>query len=389
MVTFFAIVIPLLKIGLLILGELWRQSSDPRRVKIARRSIVFVQLISKWACPDMIAYILLQYLVKTLDHPSQDPTKPGTLNGLFELDAGFTCYTLFCLGSTISSLGVVLPGTDYPTPKAAKATKVESRVLGLSLSMLTAAFAACLGVGLSYSCMSLRLDFQPLIDNGRISKEMVPILIDKYHLQDLAHADVTIPRCIGKVVNEITNTFEFNGILAVVMMALFVIGFAVLGMVVILLTAVQFNLGDERWRPTLRLAKKLKKIAMLDVTILGICVVVASGTVYKSEGLILSIQPGILGLIGAQVSYEITYWLVTWWCTRRGQQVPPQIVIKDFDAEKASRNAEVVQSVVPETAENAATAECDLEKAPEKGAGISPSGTMPEAEYTVSCTTHL
>ena len=52
-------------------------------------------MISKWACPDMIAYIFLLYLVRHLNRPP--------INGLFTLDIGFACYTLFCWGSTISS----------------------------------------------------------------------------------------------------------------------------------------------------------------------------------------------------------------------------------------------------------------------------------------------
>ncbi|CAJ1392198.1 unnamed protein product, partial [Effrenium voratum] len=55
----YAMVVPALKIGFLILAELWRESPDPRQVLFAKRSIQVVQMISKWACPDMFAYILL------------------------------------------------------------------------------------------------------------------------------------------------------------------------------------------------------------------------------------------------------------------------------------------------------------------------------------------
>lgn len=259
---------------------------------------------------------------------------------------GLHATPFFCWGSTISSLGVVLPGADDNVPKTAQAPKGQRRVFRFSLlTLLSAAFVTCFGVGLSYSCMSLRLDFQPLIDNGKISKEMVPILVDTYHLPDLAHADVTIPRCIERIVQDILSKFEFNGVLAVIMMAMFVIGFAILGMGAVLLSAVQFHLESERWCRTLRLAKQLKKLAMLDVTILGVCVVVASGSVYKSEGLILALQPGILGLIGAQISYEITYLLVTCWCQR-----DPPVKKVEHDLEKADPSTEVVDSVVPGTA---------------------------------------
>jgi len=209
--------------------------------------------------------------------------------------------------------------------------------------------------------MSLRLDFQPLIDNKKITKGMIPMLIDTYHLPDLAMADVTIPRCIGKLVEGTMNNFEFNGILAVIMMALFVIGFTVLGMIAIVLSFAQFHLGNEQWCCTLRLAEKLKKMAMLDVTILGVCVVVASGTVYKSEGMILSLQPGILGLIGAQVSYETTCWLVKCWCTPWCQEVPPAMKI-EVDLEIASPSSKAIESVVPGPTEAANSVAPNLEK---------------------------
>lgn len=187
------------------------------------------------------------------------------------------------------------------------------------------------------------------------------MLIDVYHLPDLARADVTIPRCIEKLVKGIMDKFEFNAMLAVIMMALFVIGFAILGMIAIVLSFVQFHQGNEQWCRTLRLAEKLKKMAMLDVTILGICVVVASGTVYKSQGLILSLQPGILGLIGAHVSYETTYWLVNCWCTSRCQEVPPAMNI-EVDPEKASPSTEAFESVMPGPTEASNSVVPNLEK---------------------------
>lgn len=71
MVAIFALVVPLVKIVLLVLGEFWRCSKDPRRIQVARMCIRFVQIISKWACPDIIAYIFL-FLSSSSFEPAAD-----------------------------------------------------------------------------------------------------------------------------------------------------------------------------------------------------------------------------------------------------------------------------------------------------------------------------
>ncbi|OLQ10422.1 hypothetical protein AK812_SmicGene5869 [Symbiodinium microadriaticum] len=59
LVVIYAMVIPSVKLIALIVAEIWRDSEDPRQVQKSKRFIQVVQFISKWACPDMFAYILL------------------------------------------------------------------------------------------------------------------------------------------------------------------------------------------------------------------------------------------------------------------------------------------------------------------------------------------
>jgi len=82
--------------------------------------IGFVQQISKWACPDMFAYILLTYLVRSLNHPP-------TLQGLMQLDLGFTCFSIFCVGSTVSSLGIRRPAEPPRKEGASPRRQLGSR----------------------------------------------------------------------------------------------------------------------------------------------------------------------------------------------------------------------------------------------------------------------
>mmetsp|Transcript_52993 Transcript_52993/g.134430 ORF Transcript_52993/g.134430 Transcript_52993/m.134430 type:complete len:148 (-) Transcript_52993:152-595(-) len=78
--------------------------------------ILAVQMISKWASPDMFAYMLLMYLVGGLDHPP-------TLKGVGQLDLGFRSFALFCIFSTVASLGIQAP--ELPTSETAPAVTSE------------------------------------------------------------------------------------------------------------------------------------------------------------------------------------------------------------------------------------------------------------------------
>jgi len=309
LVALLAIGIPVVKMALLICGEYYRNSEDPKKVMFARSSIRFVQAISKWACPDMIAYILLLYLIRSLNHPT-------TLNGLFKLDVGFTCYTLFCFGSTVSCMGVSLPALPESQEATSPILSISRKISTPLLITLVSAFIACLTVGLYFPCMALRLDIQVLIDNGSITQDMVPFLVDTLHLPDLAKADVTIPNCIRMLAEHQKDAFDANAILALITLAVFVVGFTVLDMIALVVAAYQSLSGSARRVEdaprcsAMAVSRKLKKLGMLDVTILGIIIVVASGTVYKKQGLILAFQPGLLGLMGAEVLHYAMYFLV-------------------------------------------------------------------------------
>lgn len=122
----------------------------------------------------MVAYIFLFYLVKHLD---QDP-----INGYFSLDIGFTCYTLFCWGSTISSLGVhPPPDRRGREPSAPKTFGVRGTIV--LMLIFEAIFLLCFVLGLSWRlassealldsfhfsprpCLKLRLEAKILEQHG-------------------------------------------------------------------------------------------------------------------------------------------------------------------------------------------------------------------------------
>merc|ERR1719382_2393597 len=106
LVVTYAMILPAMKLILLLGGELYRFSPHAGEIAFSRGCIRFVQVISKWACPDMFAYILMMYLIRGLD----DNT--SVLESDAQLDIGFMLFSVFCIGSTVSSLAVKLPGED-------------------------------------------------------------------------------------------------------------------------------------------------------------------------------------------------------------------------------------------------------------------------------------
>eukprot|EP00913_Durusdinium_trenchii_P017773 g16700.t1 len=189
MVAIFAIVVPSLKMILLILGEIWRCSEDRSKVASARMYIRFVQIISKWACPDIIAYIFLYYL-----------------------DLGFTCYTLFCWGSTISSLGVHLPvldegmtaSTDTARPWALR--RLGSRGTAAAMLVIQTAFVVCFVLGMTWSCLGLRLESKILEQNGLPQWQIDAMR--NLHVAEHAKADVTIFQCVEMLMEAQSESFD-------------------------------------------------------------------------------------------------------------------------------------------------------------------------------------
>merc|ERR1719188_2972291 len=102
-VVLFAVVVPAMKLVALIAADILRRGSPTvRRLTWARWCLQTVQIVSKWASPDMFAYIFLLYLMRMLN-------KPPFLGGEAVLDKGSTCFVLFCVFSTVATLGIELP----------------------------------------------------------------------------------------------------------------------------------------------------------------------------------------------------------------------------------------------------------------------------------------
>ncbi|CAK9076839.1 unnamed protein product [Durusdinium trenchii] len=298
LIVLYAVVVPILKLLLLALGEAFRYSSARGCVMISRTCILVVQSISKWACPDMFAYILLVHLVRLLDNGSLILTAA-------KLDIGFSCFSVFCVCSTISSLGIRLP--ELPN-SSARTPWCSPSMLRRVTTVLCVAFVILFGVGLFLPCMALRIDERQLYPpNGSVPYSAKP-LVESLAIPELLKADISIFSCTSWLLREIGG--EANSLFA----------FAMFGFCVIVLTAADvLLLALSAWRlgevegpcRFYSWAKMVRKLAMLDVSIMGVYVITFCMGIYKKQGIVVSTREGLPVLIAAEVMHTLIYWLVS------------------------------------------------------------------------------
>lgn len=345
MVAFYAVVVPAIKLASLIGAEVLRLRS-PRCVHAARWLIITVQMISKWASPDMFAYVLLMYLMCALDHPPMIGSKS-------ELDVGFTCFALYCVFSTIASLGIEAPDepaecvrspnditcrddngalaeTTAGPPLAnadvggAAARHIYRKVLfPLTVFLLFGGFIAMLAAGVTTPVMSLRIDVDLVFEpTGKVPIKYKDFILS-WKLEQLIHSEVTL----GRLVNVLAAwgfAGDANYFLAFVLLAGFAIVATVLDMVMLVIVAHLLHFpgalagdsptGEHTADPRLARAASwayyLKKVTMLDVAVAGIVAVTLCGVAYRKSGTILSMELGLLELFFAEVSHYALYHLV-------------------------------------------------------------------------------
>merc|ERR1740121_733055 len=307
LVGFYAFVVPVAKLVLLCLGELWRHSPSTNRVKTARLCVHTVQIISKWASPDMFAYILLFYLIRHVNNPP-------LIESLAVFETGFTCYTAFCIASTASSMAIRIPEMQ---DSADESPPMLIRIFGrrgiIFLAPGILAIWGCLfAFGITMDCLSLRLDPTVLLEKVGMS-ELAPI-IEATHITKLVDSDVSLWRCTWDMLALLHNTSELNLILAFVMLSVFAIALPMLDMVLLLI--VSFRLCDNslgtvaRKFPGLKAVYIIKHLAMLDVLAMGLAVVSLAAAIYKEQGIILTLQPGLPLLVCSEVLHYISYYAV-------------------------------------------------------------------------------
>eukprot|EP00928_Gymnodinium_smaydae_P099353 TRINITY_DN9453_c0_g1_i6.p1 TRINITY_DN9453_c0_g1~~TRINITY_DN9453_c0_g1_i6.p1 ORF type:complete len:498 (+),score=69.25 TRINITY_DN9453_c0_g1_i6:42-1496(+) len=306
LVAFYAIVIPVVKILLLIVGHCWKHSLSPSRVLWARRALVVVQQVSKWASPDMFAYILMMHLFREVNQP------PSVLSDM-TLDVGFTCFCIFCVGSTVSALGIHVPPKPASLEKSSTPAKVRmarARRTAAAVVTLAIVFAALLVDGITRPCMGLAMDMDLFYV---MQPNLIPFkaYIDSVHLEDLVHAEVSIWQCmisLGKWLGE----GEVNSGIALVMYGVFVISFTVADVAANLIASFLIcrQGGALAAKPVLAAGRVMRKLCMLDVSVVGILVIVLAMQNLRGKGITVSVKWGIAPLCGAVVCQYLATFLI-------------------------------------------------------------------------------
>ncbi|CAE7416259.1 HERC2, partial [Symbiodinium sp. KB8] len=310
LIVLYAVVVPVVKLLLLAIGEVFRFSSSEFLVLVARLCILIVQSISKWACPDMFAYILLVHLVRLLH------SDPLVLTAA-KLDVGFSCFSVFCVCSTVSSLGISLPLLPTKTAVTGKPF-CSAKAVQLLAGVIAAVFAIFFIAGLSIPCMSLRIDERQLYPpNGSVPYSAKP-LVESLAIPDLLKSDISILSCTRWLIQEI-GSGEANSLFALVMFGFCVIALPLADVLFLLLAASRLEptAAGKSLPPSdqpcwfYSWAKVLRKLAMLDVSIMGVYVITFCMGIYKKQGIVLSTHNGVLLLIVAEVAHTLLYWLVS------------------------------------------------------------------------------
>merc|ERR1712217_638735 len=94
-----------------------------------------------------------------------------------------------------------------------------------------------------------------------------------------------------------------------------VVGMTICDMCVLVLAALRLatpgGCPQERIRPLVAMARSIKKLSMLDVSIMGVVVVVMSLKSLRAKGVIISIQYGLFLLFAAEICHYVAFRLVT------------------------------------------------------------------------------
>lgn len=304
LVVLYAIVVPVAKLFMLCLGEYWRVSADRSLASLSRRFIQVVQVISKWACPDMFAYILILTLFREVGK------KSDLIKMQAELDVGFTCFSVFCVTSTLASLSISPEdsGDQKQPPPPPFMRLLGLRGMTLLVGLLTLAFAVLMGFGFVTPVMGLRISkdmiLQPI---GPLPAFLGPV-IDGMGLEEQMNTDVTLGSTIRLLASYIRDG-EVNCIIAIVMLLLNVVALTVLDMCALLAAMLTLS-GSGKPDRTLPAARVLKHCSMLDVFCMGTLIICASGETFQKQGIFFLLMPGWGMLVAAEVLHYITFYLV-------------------------------------------------------------------------------
>lgn len=298
--------VPAVKVSLLVLAMVCQHGS-PAKVHLASQCIRIVRWLAKWAAMDVFAYIVMICLVRGF-------AKPPHLSSTMDVGLGFTCFGLFCLGTTFSSLGLRLPELRTDDGESSSTSAAPSRMGPMRFAAvvsLALAFMALLCGAVAVPCLEVRADMDLFYANNPDIAEM-KVIVDTLGIPQLVHHKTSMLDCLTALSSAMLRG-EANAGLAFVFLGCFAICIPLTDAVLMLLGA-----GGSYWGAApdtvevLTVASRLtRRLAMLDVCALGIAVVVLSlHSFLLTQGLVLSLHWGALAMFGAELCRHLMVLLV-------------------------------------------------------------------------------
>jgi len=220
--------------------------------------------------------------------------------------------SMFCIGSTMATLCLRVPGKAADLADDQKRCKPNRSLLPMVMILALAAFVF-LGLGVLNPSMNLRMDLELLYEQKPNLKPLAPIL-DRFHVQELMYSEVSVWRCACALARW-SMQGEVTAAIAFVMYVVFVVAMTICDMCVLVIAALRLatpgGCPQERIRPLVAMTRSIKKLSMLDVSIMGVVVVVMSLRSLRAKGVIISIQYGLFLLFAAEICHYLAFRLVT------------------------------------------------------------------------------
>merc|ERR1712039_1075613 len=157
------------------------------------------------------------------------------------------------------------------------------------------------------------MDMKLLYSHKPGLKALAPIL-DSFHIQDLMHSEVSVWECVWSL-TAWSAKGELTAVIALVMYGVFVIGLTVVSIIMLVVTSIRLSLPSGSTeaviQPMMSANRKLKKLSMLDVSIMGVVVVVMSLRNLRAKGVIISMRYGLVVMLAAEVCHYLAFHVVS------------------------------------------------------------------------------
>eukprot|EP00747_Dinoflagellata_sp_TGD_P181484 gnl/TRDRNA2_/TRDRNA2_35346_c0_seq1.p1 gnl/TRDRNA2_/TRDRNA2_35346_c0~~gnl/TRDRNA2_/TRDRNA2_35346_c0_seq1.p1 ORF type:complete len:686 (-),score=138.15 gnl/TRDRNA2_/TRDRNA2_35346_c0_seq1:59-2116(-) len=304
-ITLYAIVVPIAKLLMLVVAEIIRY----RHSNVARKLIRTVQIMSKWASPDMFAYVCLFWIFRKLDNQP-------TIMSAGVLEAGFTCYVVFCIFSTVAAVAIPMPPKE---PETDTTPPMFVRMFGLNGTKMFALGALVAALILGSICLHeplLKLFIQP--DQIKMLKQYPAAkpLLTKLHIQDLLRKHVSLNELVSSLWEWFRDRHELNSLLAMFVWLFLVILFTAGSFVSLCFTSFRMSTSETKAaaagrKKSFKIATVIGEFASLDVAIFGIFIITWAVKHYEKWGIHLKTGFGIKLALIIEVLHYLTWYVVS------------------------------------------------------------------------------